>query len=78
MIVWIYFFCSSRSVSADINDFLSGKFDKEIEFLQNLIPIFAIPCCRPQIIQTLNSYVSNNLSLKNQKPTPPGCKDIIR
>ena len=29
-----------------------------------------------QIFQTMNSVRSNNVSLKYQRPTPSGCKDI--
>ena len=38
--------------------------------------IFAAQRRRPQIFQTLNSVRSNNVSLKYQRPTPSGCKDI--
>ena len=38
--------------------------------------VFAIRCPGPCIFQTINSIGSNNQSLKNQKLTPLGCKDI--
>ena len=38
--------------------------------------IFATQCRRPQIFQTMNSVRSNSVSLKYQRPTPSGCKDI--
>ena len=37
---------------------------------------FATQCRRPQIFQTINSVRSNNVSLKYQRPTTSGCKDI--
>ena len=42
-----------------------------------LIPIiFATQCRRPKIFQTMSSVRSNNVSLKYQRPTPPGWTDI--
>ena len=37
----------------------------------------ATQCCRPWIIQTWNSVRSNNLSLRYQRFTTPGCKDRV-
>ena len=33
-------------------------------------------CRKPQIFQTMNSLKLNNLSMKYQRFTPTGCKDI--
>ena len=30
----------------------------------------------PKLLQTMNSFRSNNLSLKYHRSTPPGCKDM--
>ena len=53
---------------------------KGIEFLsQTLISysyIFAFQCRRSWIFQTMNHFRSNNDSLKYQRLTPSGCKDI--
>ena len=38
--------------------------------------ILATQCHRPQIFQTISSVRSNNLSLKFQRFTPTGCRDI--
>ena len=38
--------------------------------------ICATRCCRPLIIQTMNSVESNSLSLKYQRSTSSSCKDI--
>ena len=38
--------------------------------------IFATQCRRPYIFQTMNSVRLNNVSLKYQRPSPSGCKDI--
>ena len=38
--------------------------------------IFTTQCLRPWIFQTMNFVSSNNLSLKYQKLTQSGCKDI--
>ena len=38
--------------------------------------IFATQCRRPLTFQTMNSVRLNNLSLKYQRCTPSGCKDI--
>ena len=41
------------------------------------IYICATKCCRPLIFQTMNSVISNNLSLKYQRFTPPSCKEAL-
>ena len=38
--------------------------------------IFSTQSCKPLIFQTINSVRSINLSLKYQRFTPSGCKDI--
>ena len=38
--------------------------------------IFRAKCCRPLIVQTVNSVKSNNLSLKYHRLQISGCKDI--
>ena len=38
--------------------------------------IFKPQFCRPLIFQTMNCVRSDNLSLKNQRCTQTGCKDI--
>ena len=53
---------------------------KGIEFLpQTIISnpyFFVIQCRRPLIFQTMNSFRSNNDSLKHQRFTTSDCKDI--
>ena len=38
--------------------------------------MISTPCHRTEIYQTMNPDTSNNLSLKYQRFTPSGCKDI--
>ena len=38
--------------------------------------IFATQCRRPLIFQTMNHVRPNNISLKHQRFTPLGCKDV--
>ena len=49
-------------------------FDTSSDFFNSYI--FATQCRRPLIYQTMNNFRSIRLSLKYQRFTPSGCKDI--
>ena len=51
--------------------------NKQFNFKKKISYIFATLCGRPALIfQTINSVRSNNFSLKYQRFTQSGCKDI--
>ena len=61
-------------------EIIRGKFQTELSLCHKLWffnpCIISIRCCRRLIFQTINSVRSNSLSLKYQRLTPSGYRDI--
>ena len=83
-ILFIYIILSSiiQEVSKDMKHVdLSERETKQIEYLTQTLIFWSLYLCnilcrRPLIFQTINSVRSDHPSLKNQRCTQSGCKDI--
>ena len=62
----------SQTFSVDFMEFSL----KRQHLRSNYASLIRFICRKPQIFQTMNSLKLNNLSMKYQRFTPTGCKDI--